>query len=829
VPGLIPANPLNAITPETGMSEQNLPLNRPLTEIETEEFRALGLTPGNWLALAPSPLFRGDLNTPSPDDSTTLAKIQQPLRLDGTRPQDGDTLSAEAESFWRRLCHRSVSAEAIELANALLAWSLATRVPRPERETFLFVVDRIAAKYFNRARLPLNRLSDVVRQALERYLPQPVFTRLPADPHVAPPQPAEVAEVLGIDLWKQLLVAPIAAALGELPVRPTAAANVVEVLARVSSPQPLQKHYPLEPYLAAGCWRRLFEGLLDPLRREATEPVILKGLEIAARGLASLPFGEREFVLKTVHEQIERGIDRSDLKRLIADEWLDRVRIKVEAALRQATPRTLTLPPVSAEPGSAGIPRPLSVPRAALETGEFSRLASLAALPKPVLAPIGTSARTMNAATVVPGATSNPVSKPRVAMGCAPDFATVPWNQVFAAVSHLTVAEIRHWLDSPERPALLFDEFRTECSEVAIVRPASAVPNTLWVIGDLHSDALTLANIIAHAERTAEREGEPPSFLFLGDFVDRGRHDHETLLLLFQLIRKDPRRVCVVPGNHDIDLQWDDKTGRFRVTIEPAEYCERLNACLREEDPASRERVELAKLLIPFWQSRPKAVILPDGTLFAHGGFPHTDMHASLRTPADLGHKNCVNDFLWARIAESARKRPNRGNRGHEFGWDTFAQFCKVTTQLGVPPIKRFVRGHDHVLNRWQEYPDYAEHPVLTLNAMGWRMEGEADPAVGPHPFPVMARHVPNQLPLVWQLPLDPNEVNRALGKELPAHENVAKLLPQVPSVTAGEETKSVTWPPALSGGDTIEEVAQGVRLDPLHNLMPKPGAGSTN
>jgi hypothetical protein len=274
--------------------------------------------------------------------------------------------------------------------------------------------------------------------------------------------------------------------------------------------------------------------------------------------------------------------------------------------------------------------------------------------------------------------------------------------------------------------------------------------------------------------------------------------------------------VCVIPGNHDVDLQWDEKAGRFRVSIEPAEYCERLNSQLRVDHQRSREEVEFAKLLIPFWQERPKAAVLPDGTFLAHGGFPHTDLLDKLRSPADLREKNCLSDFMWARLAETARKRPNRGNRGHEFGWETFNQFCRVSAQIGLPPVKRFVRGHDHVFARWQYYPDYSENPVLTINAMGRRMDGEPESGGTRHPFPVMARYVPNKLPVVVLLPLDPREVDRAFGRETPA------------SATSGAQSQvaeSVSATAPGSAGDAMDAVALGVRLDALPNLVPKPGS----
>lgn len=401
-----------------------------------------------------------------------------------------------------------------------------------------------------------------------------------------------------------------------------------------------------------------------------------------------------------------------------------------------------------------------SGPQTALQVVADTRKLIEAYLEIPISAPV----RDATPSAPPPVVEANPAT---VVVQLAEPFVMVSFDNALSAARSVSVAEVRAWLAEPENSrALLFDDHREACSEVAVVRDSALVPRSLWVVGDVHADVLTIANIVAHAERVGQAEGVPPAFVFLGDFLDRGQHDHETLLYLFGLILKHPRRVCVLAGNHDIDLQWDDMRGRFKVTIQPAEYSERLNGLLTSDAPKDREQVELAQLLIPFWQSRPKALFLPDGTLYAHAGFPHTDTHASLCTVTDLSRPQCLSDFLWARVAERPKKRPNRGNRGHEFGWNDFAEFCKLSARLGVPPVRRLVRGHDHVCDRWQYFPDYVAYPVLTINAMGRHMEGEPARADRPHPLPVMARHLPDRLPEVVQLPLDTAEVDRAFGSD---------------------------------------------------------------
>ena len=219
---------------------------------------------------------------------------------------------------------------------------------------------------------------------------------------------------------------------------------------------------------------------------------------------------------------------------------------------------------------------------------------------------------------------------------------------------------------------------------------------------------------------------------------------------------------------------------RFGVTIEPAEYCERLNGLLTSEDPADREQIELAKLFIDFCKLLPKAVFLPDGMLLAHGGFPHTDTHASLTKPVDLADPRCLNDFMWARLSDSPKKRPNRGNRGHEFGSRDFEQFCRVMSESVGVPVRRFVRGHDHIANRWQV--SYSES-VLTINAMGRRMEGETGTDDPPHPLPVIARYRTNSLPEVVTLPLISHLVDSAFGIPPRIRVSVLEEFPSAPYV----------------------------------------------
>jgi len=334
----------------------------------------------------------------------------------------------------------------------------------------------------------------------------------------------------------------------------------------------------------------------------------------------------------------------------------------------------------------------------------------------------------------------------------------------------LIVQEMEIRLDEADGPGLLFDGCRTHAGDKAILVSEDLYTQSrerpLWVIGDLHGDLLALEASLA---LIAARSESAPRIVFLGDLFDDEGLGLETMLRVFELILHMPGRVCLVAGNHDEALSFDG--ARFASSVNPSDFADQLNANLAHEWV-----VRAAKVMVRLTASAPRALFFPDGLLIAHGGFPLVDLHAKLLETGDWNDPACLSDFVWSRAHPKARRKmPNRFSRGSQFGFEDFADFCKVSATLGRK-VTHMVRGHDHPEDRVALYPAYQQHPLLTTVALSRRLPRER---FGPYErCPSLARVVPGSLPQPYQLQIPPELVREVFPM----------VEPQLDCVTAVQE-----------------------------------------
>ncbi|KAF9943287.1 serine/threonine protein phosphatase Pzh1 [Mortierella alpina] len=153
------------------------------------------------------------------------------------------------------------------------------------------------------------------------------------------------------------------------------------------------------------------------------------------------------------------------------------------------------------------------------------------------------------------------------------------------------------------------------------------------IVGDIHGQYTDLL-------RMFEMCGFPPSanFLFLGDYVDRGKQSLETILLLFCYKIKYPENFFLLRGNHEC----------ANVTKVYGFYDE----CKR------RASVKMWKAFVDVFNCLPLAGIVANKIFCVHGGLSPSlgtmDDIRALRRPTDVPDYGLLNDLLWSDPSETA-------------------------------------------------------------------------------------------------------------------------------------------------------------------------------
>ena len=294
---------------------------------------------------------------------------------------------------------------------------------------------------------------------------------------------------------------------------------------------------------------------------------------------------------------------------------------------------------------------------------------------------------------------------------------------------------VDEFADALRRGALAqcFDDAREPGSAVALVPADSADPGDLWVVGDLHGDFLALRAALAHADRASEADGRAARVVLIGDLFDGAPHGHAVLVELMRRTLNRPGTVALIAGNHDEALTAPaEPGGAFGSGVEPCDFSEWLNA----QPPDGWER-RLGVAAVAWAEAAPRAVLLADGLLLAHGGVPHADLLDGLNSRADLDDPRRLQDFVWTRLHATAPRRvPNRASKSCSLGAGDFHAFCDRLEQIAGRPVRGMIRGHDHPGKGFERFPKYESRPggpgrlVLTLAAMSCRQRDAMGPYV---------------------------------------------------------------------------------------------------
>lgn len=175
--------------------------------------------------------------------------------------------------------------------------------------------------------------------------------------------------------------------------------------------------------------------------------------------------------------------------------------------------------------------------------------------------------------------------------------------------------------------------------------------------GDIHGQYSDLLRLFEYG-------GFPPNanYLFLGDYVDRGKQSLETICLLLAFKIKYPENFFLLRGNHE---------------------CASINRIYGFYDECKRRfNVRLWKAFTDSFNCLPVAALIDDKILCMHGGLSpdlnHLDQIRNLPRPTPVPDAGLLCDLLWSDPGRDV-KGWGMNDRGvsYTFGPDKVAEFLQ--------------------------------------------------------------------------------------------------------------------------------------------------------
>jgi len=209
------------------------------------------------------------------------------------------------------------------------------------------------------------------------------------------------------------------------------------------------------------------------------------------------------------------------------------------------------------------------------------------------------------------------------------------------------------------------------------------------ICGDIHGQFRDLLNLFDFG-------GFPPSveYLFLGDYVDRGKQSLETICLLFAYKIKYPGKIHLLRGNHE-SASINKIYGFF-------DECKR------------RYNIKVWKFFIDAFNCLPISAIVGERILCMHGGIsPKLRSVAqieNIQRPTDIPDEGLLCDLLWS-DPESNLKGWGANDRGVSitFGSDVVKNF------LESADLDLICRAHQVVEEGYEFFAD--KHLVTVFSA----------------------------------------------------------------------------------------------------------------
>lgn len=171
-----------------------------------------------------------------------------------------------------------------------------------------------------------------------------------------------------------------------------------------------------------------------------------------------------------------------------------------------------------------------------------------------------------------------------------------------------------------------------KCKEIFNKQPTLLeLEGPINILGDIHGQFYDLIRLFEYG-------GFPPqaNYLFLGDYVDRGKQSIETMALLMAYKIKYPENFFILRGNHE---------------------CDAVNRLYGFYDECRRRySLKLWKMFVELFNWIPVAALIDDKIFCVHGGLSPElvtlDQVAKINRPTDIPDSGLLCDLLWSDPSE---------------------------------------------------------------------------------------------------------------------------------------------------------------------------------
>lgn len=234
----------------------------------------------------------------------------------------------------------------------------------------------------------------------------------------------------------------------------------------------------------------------------------------------------------------------------------------------------------------------------------------------------------------------------------------------------------------------------------------------LVIIGDTHCDFNSLAAIFEKLSLSAYDYFDNATFIFLGDYLDRGNILFEYLMLLVGFKKLLGERCIFLKGNHEL-IRYKEDSGMLESMVYPADTCPTLNSYCGDDK-------EFLSKFAGYFSNLPYYILLKTakGTdLLVHGGIPRDSVIDKCTISHETGEmlvaseddvrSIALDNMIWSDPRPGRIKRQGGGSR-FEFGSEQFERF------VASNKIDRIFRSHEPVPNGVESFYNDKLYTIFT-------------------------------------------------------------------------------------------------------------------